>query len=460
MGKTLYLECSSGISGDMSVAALLDLGADQEVLQKALASLPVHGYEIEITRVSKSGLDACDFNVKLDQAHENHDHDMEYLHGHGHEHHEHDHDHNHSHEHMHDHDHNHSHEHMHDHDHNHSHEHMHDHDHSYNHSHGHHHTHSHEHRGLHEIYHIIDHADLTYRAAYMARKIFMILAQAEAKAHGLPMDQVHFHEVGAVDSIVDVVAFAVCLDNLDITEVIVPHLNEGTGFVRCQHGVIPVPVPAVLNIVSANGITLHITDVQGELVTPTGAAIVAAIKTSDHLPETFTINRIGLGAGKRKYERPSLVRAMLITPKTEEKDWIWRLESNIDDCSGEALGYVMERLLDAGARDVNYTPVFMKKNRPAYQLNVICDEASIARMEQIIFAETTTIGIRKMKMERTVLKRSAKEVETPYGTLKVKECTLPDGSIRRYPEYESAASVARKTGLPLQEIYRCIEKEC
>lgn len=327
MSKSLYLECGSGISGDMTVAALLDLGADQEVLEKALASLQLPGYKTAVTRVKKSGLDACDFNVILDAEHENHDHDMAYLHG----------DmakaHAHGEEHVHHHEHTHDHEHVHKHDHTHDHEHVHDqkHTHSHDQEHAGEHQHHHEHRGLPEILAIIRRGDLTPGARARAERIFQILAEAEAKAHGVPLDQVHFHEVGAVDSIVDIVAAAVCLDNLAPDEVIVTGLCEGSGFIRCQHGLIPVPVPAVLNIVQTHGLTLIPTGIKGELVTPTGAAIVAAIRTKEKLPSSFKCTKTGLGAGKRTYERPSLLRAMMLeTEENDEKDTIWKLECNIE----------------------------------------------------------------------------------------------------------------------------------
>ena len=417
MGKTLYLECYSGISGDMTVAALLDLGADEKVLKAALESLPVKGFEIEISRVKKAGLDACDFLVKLDRKHENHDHDMEYLHGH---------------------------------------------------SHAHHHDkekcmeerqHVHEHRGLPEVLEIIENAKISARARKTAIEIFRILAFAEAKAHGVPIEQVHFHEVGAVDSIVDIVAAAVCLDNLDITDVVVPFVCEGRGTVRCQHGILPVPVPAVINIMEAFKLPVRITDVEGELVTPTGAAILAAVKTASRLPEQFTIIQTGVGAGKRKYERPSLLRAMLIEEKGENRpeessrqDEIYKLETSIDDCTGELLGYTMDNLMSAGARDVHFTPVYMKKNRPAYMLTVICDEAHIKKMEQIIFEETTTIGIRRMRMERTILEREEAVIALEWGEVKAKKCTLPDGQVRLYPEYESVAELARKNDVSFQQV--------
>ena len=457
MGKTLYLECYSGISGDMTVAALLDLGADRSVLDRVLKSLKVSGFETKISRVVKSGIDACDFDVVLDKEHENHDHDMEYLHGHHHKGHENNHfyDHNHAHE-----------------D-----EAEHFHSHEHNHAHGagsaqdHHH---HEHRGIKEITYIIEHSAMTENAKKIALRIFEILAEAESKAHNVPVDQVHFHEVGAVDSIVDIVSVAVCLDNLDVTEVIVPVLCEGRGTVRCQHGILPIPVPAVANIVSANHLHLKMTEVEGELVTPTGAAIVAAVKTKDKLPETFEIQKIGIGAGKRQYECPGILRAMIISesteqtkgrdkakaqteefknpeignnPKTENqetKDTIIKMETNID-----------ERLMKAGARDVHYVPVFMKKNRPAWVLNVICKEEDIETLQNIIFEETTTIGIRYSIMERTILPRETRTLPTPWGEVLAKVCTL-NGKEQLYPEYESVAQLSREKEIPFTEIYRYI----
>ena len=444
MKNKLYLECTSGISGDMTVAALLDLGADQKKLERALKSLPVKGFDIKISRVVKSGIDACDFDVLLDREHENHDHDMEYLHGHSHSHAHEEHHHQHSHEALEVHEHTHSHEH-------------HVHTETVHSHHGHHH---HEHRGLNEIMEIIDHADMTDRARSYAKKIFTILAHAEAKAHNVPEDMVHFHEVGAVDSIVDILSVAICMDDLDVEEVIVPRLCEGSGTIRCQHGILPVPVPAVSNIVSAHHLKLHITPVQGELVTPTGAAIVAAFLTSEKLPEDFTVEKIGIGAGKRQYECPGILRAMLIrgsgdasgTDVSTETDTIVKLESNIDDCTGETLGYVMERLYEAGARETNYMPVFMKKNRPAWLLTVLCKKEQVPAMEQIIFRETTTIGIRRQEMERTILKREKRTVDTPLGEVEVKVCSF-DGQEYFYPEYESIKKLCEKTGISYKEAY-------
>lgn len=448
--RTLYLECYSGISGDMTVAALLDLGADRKALDDAVDSIRplVAGFEVAVKRVRKSGIDACDFDVILDAEHENHDHDMEYLHGH---HHDHDEEHGHHHEHE-EHGHHHDHEHE-EHGHHHDEEHGHHHDHEHE-GHGHHHTHT----GMAEITEILDRASLTDGARKLALKIFEILAMAEAKAHNKPVNEVHFHEVGAVDSIVDIMSAAVCMDSLkdkyQISDVVVSELYEGHGSVRCQHGILPVPVPATANIIEAYGLPVHFMDMQGEFVTPTGAAIAAAVRTAEQLPRRFRVLASGLGAGKRNYEKASLLRAMLVEDVSASGDSIYKLEANIDDCPGEAFGYAMERLFAEGARDVYYTPIFMKKNRPAYQLNVICGSGDVTRLEQVIFHETTTIGIRRVEMERTVLAREKRMADTSLGRLEVKAC-----GDRVYPEYESLAAVCRERDIPYPEAYHRVFAE-
>ena len=295
--KVLYLECFSGISGDMTVGALLDLGADPEVLKQSLDSLHVDGYEVKIGRSSKCGIDACDFDVLIpdqpeyDEGHMHH-HDDD----HDHEHHHHDDDHDHEHHH-HDDDHDHEHHH-HDDDHDHEHHH-HDHDH-HHHDHGHGHHHAHVHRNIHDVFAVIDRLENEH-VKTLAKKMFMIVAEAESKAHGLPIEEVHFHEVGAIDSIVDIISVAVCVDNLGVDDIVVSELYEGSGHVHCQHGMMPVPVPATANIVAANHLPMKITDAQGEMVTPTGAAIAAALRTQDHLPEDYQLLKIGLGAGKKDF---------------------------------------------------------------------------------------------------------------------------------------------------------------
>ena len=443
MDKKLYLDCGSGISGDMFVAAMIDLGADPDALEKALDSLPADGFFVEISRVKKAGIDCCDFHVHLDDDCENHDHDMDYLYGNltlaagsgcsCHEESDREEHHCHCHEEGHD-------------------------------GEAHHccrqgKDHYHTHRGLAEILPMIDACDMTETAKALARKIFRIIGEAEAKAHGLPLDEVHFHEVGALDSIVDVVAAAVTFDSLHIKEVIVPKLTEGTGTVRCRHGVMPVPVPATVNIVSAYKIPMELTGAKGEYVTPTGAAIAAAISTSHQLPPSFVIKKAGLGAGKRAYtDRSGILRAFLIQGEENEgRDKVVKLETDIDDCSGEVLGYVMKKLFKAGAKDVHYAPVFMKKNRPAWELTVICGEDKAEELEQIIFTETTTIGIREYPLMRSILNREEKEVETVYGKASVKQVSLGK-MIRSYPEYETVKKLAKKSKVPFMDVFDAVKE--
>ena len=267
MSKSLYIECNTGISGDMSVAALLDLGADREVLDKMLSSLKknVGGFDTKITRVSKSGIGALDFDVILEQ--DARDHDMDYLYGHIH-HHDHDHDHH------------------------------------------------HDHRSFRDVKEIIEKTEMTEGARTLALKIFSIVANAEGAVHDRPVDEVHFHEVGAVDSIVDILSAAVCYDNIcttyGIEKCFITKLVDGTGTIRCQHGIIPVPVPAVMKIAEQTDIKISISERQGEYVTPTGAAFSAAVMTDSILPESFSVVKVGIGAGKRDYEIPGMVRAIII----------------------------------------------------------------------------------------------------------------------------------------------------
>lgn len=373
--RTLYLECTFGISGDRLAAALLDLGADARVLERAVLSLSIKGLKIHIAQAVKNGLDACKLQIFLEE-----DPSVSGL-------------------------------------------------------------------------ELIRRAQMTGRARGMAEKIFRILLQAEARAHRVP----------TVRSVVEILAVAVCLDDLDITEVIIPQLCEGTGTVQDQCGLEPVPVPAVLYILQEYGLPLRIISAEGGLVTPAGAAIAASIRTAGELPKRFIVKKIGVGAGERDLSCMDMMRAMIIEPENVPKtaadaDTVWKLEANIDDCTGERLGYAMECLLGAGAKDVHYTPVFMKKNRPAYQLNVLCDEERIHRMEEIIFRETTTIGIRRMQIQRSVLQREVREVDTSLGKAVVKVCSGSSGQWI-YPEYESIAALAREYGLSYGQVEQAVVQE-
>ncbi len=296
MERKLYLECNAGISGDMFTAALLDLGADEKRLRFVLDSVPIKGFDFRISRVKKSGIDCCDFEVLTDNGENNYDHDMAFLYGHSH-------------------------------DaessrvevNGHSHsagsksEDVHTHSHGMGGNQGETDTHYHHHgRGLREINEIIDGTAASIQEKQLAKKIFSLIADAEAKVHGIERESVHFHEVGALDSIADIIAAAVCFCSLGIDEVIVPFLSEGMGTIRCRHGILPVPVPATTAICEAHGIGLKIMNAQGEFVTPTGAAIAAAIRTSEVLPRSFKIMKSGYGAGKREHEIPGILRAFII----------------------------------------------------------------------------------------------------------------------------------------------------
>ncbi len=407
--KILYLDCSSGISGDMFAAALLDLGADEKVLLDALDSLPLDGYKVEIKDISKSGIRAKDFAVVLDEAHENHDHDMDYLYGsqsgEGQKAQETKH-------------------------------------------------HAHDSRNLSDVSKIIRAGNFDEEAKDLALSMFEILAEAEAEAHGRPVEEIHFHEVGAVDSIVDIVAAAVCFTNLHVSRVAFSPLYEGCGQIRCQHGLIPVPVPAVTAIASKYNLPLHLTGIEEELITPTGAAIAAAIRTDKALPNTFVIKKTGLGAGKREYEAPGILRAMIFEEVSsfEEEDAVLVLETNVDDCSGEALSYAMSQLMDAGALDAFAIPVYMKKNRPAYLIEVIAESKDQKVLESVLFKNTTTIGIRRAYMQRTKLNRKVVTMETPWGNAKIKCCDF-EGETRFYPENDSVTSLCEKNGIGFPEMY-------
>ena len=409
MSSILYLEGSSGISGDMTVAALLDLGGNRTKLDNALNSLQLDGFSYAISRKKSYGIAGCDFDVHLS--------------GHPHEH---------------------------DHDHESGHPHVHDHNHESDHPHEH--NHNHEHRNLADVYAVIDRADITEHASFLAKKIFRIVAEAEAQAHGCALEEVHFHEVGAVDSIADIVAVSVLADDLGITECIVTGLSEGRGFVRCQHGELPVPVPAVLNIAKKYDISLRTVQVCGEMVTPTGIAIAAALRTRTELPAEYHIEKVGIGLGKRDFGRANILRVMLLREESNPEQ-VYLAECNIDDSTGETFGYAMEKLMQAGALDVHFIPCFMKKNRPAYLLRAIVPKVLLPEIERIIFETTTTIGLRKIPLERTRMNREEVEISLPVGKVKAKKCTWGN-IVRCYPEYESVRQLADAVGIDFPSLFR------
>lgn len=382
--NVLYLECGSGISGDMTVGALIDLGADPEYLKKEIAKLPIDNYEITVGRTKKCGIDSCAFRVEVQEEHQHH-------------------------------------------------------------------------RTFGDIRKMIRESDLKEAVKDTAEKIFYVLAKAEAKVHGTTVEKVHFHEVGAVDSIVDIVGAAICIDELGITDVALGSMAEGSGTVMCQHGEMPVPVPAVAQLAAEHGLLLKRMKVEGEMITPTGAAIAAALRTRELTDEEFVVRKIGIGAGTKDFPHANILRAMLIEINRQPED-IWVLETNVDDCSGEQLGFLQDKLLKSGVRDVLFRTVYMKKNRPGYQIQVICDAGLIEQVEDQIFCETTSIGIRRYQVNRTVLERRMEKVPTPWGEAAVKVCGY-GGKTLCYPEYESIRQLADESKESYRKVYQTI-KEC
>lgn len=462
--RELYLECYSGISGDMTVAALLDLGVPGEYLMKELEKLHLDGYGIKISRTKKNQITATDFDVILKDEHKDE---------HGHEH---------------------------------AHTHVNDEDVKECHEQEHSHEHTHVHNSYREIKEFILASELSDRVKEMILKIFQVIAEAEAQVHGTAVDEVHFHEVGAVDSIVDISAAAICLDYLGFDSIVTSEIWEGKGHVWCQHGRIPVPAPAVLAIFSKSQTRLHLSGVQGEMVTPTGAGIVAALSGENQLPDSFVIEKIGIGAGKKDFPHANVLRAMILNTEKEktvhehkhkysheqehshahyheeqeiekkktavnetkeemknkdeqkrfhdvQTETVCVMETNVDDCSGEQLGYAREVLLKAGALDVCCMPLYMKKGRPAYLFQIICRPADEEALKTILFRETTSIGFRRYEEERQKLDREMISVTLLDGnTIRIKKCMHHD-VIYYYPEYEDVRKTCEMRGEAFRMVY-------
>ena len=405
--KTLYFDCSSGISGNMTLAALIEIIGDENYLVEQLKKLHIDGYTIDISKKVKNGITGTHVDVILAHQHE-----------HSHVHEEHDH---HHHEHIHE-------------------EHTHEHEH-----------HHHEHRNLQDVCEIIDNSDIDEESKDLAKRIFMRVAKAESKVHNKPLDEVHFHEVGAIDSIVDIVGTAILINKIHPDKIISSVVNDGHGFIECAHGTMAVPVPATSEIFANSDVEFRQIDIDTELVTPTGAAIIAELSSEFTTLPAMKIKKIGWGAGTKDLKIPNVLK-VYYGEMQEQNQKIVVMETNIDDCSGEILGYTEDLLFQNGALDVFYTPIFMKKNRPAYRLTVVCKEPDIQKLQNIIFKETTTIGIRYRYEYRTELEREPITINTKYGTLQAKK-VVNNGETYIYPEYESVKELAEKNHIPLKEIY-------
>lgn len=429
----LHLDIFSGLAGDMFIGALLDLGVSFQQLESELRKLGVGGYHLHHRRAAKSGIEGVKFDVHLEAnprpaTHPSHGH----SHGHAHDHsHAHDHDHSHAHHH---------------------------------HAHAHDHAHADHGRTYAEIRDLISTSALNEWVKRRAIAVFDRIAVAEGKIHGKPPSAVHFHEVGAVDSIVDVVGSCVALDLLGRPVVTSGPVVEGTGFVRCEHGRMPLPAPATLEILAARGVTVTQCDEPHELLTPTGAALLAEFAESFAPLGGMVPRRVGYGVGTRDHHtRPNVVRVVLgeagpapASPSDEpgwESDSVEVLETNLDDIPAEILGHFVERALASGALDVFHTPIQMKKNRPGVLLTVLCAPADADRLTRMMLTETSAFGVRRTEASRRKLRREFRQVTTPYGAVTVKIGSLGGAVVQASPEYESCRQAAASAGVPLKAVY-------
>jgi pyridinium-3,5-bisthiocarboxylic acid mononucleotide nickel chelatase len=385
--KILYCDCYAGISGDMTVGALLDLGIRVEVLKDGIARLgiPSSSYAIQATEIFRRGVRATKFSVLVEEHQ--------------------------------------------------------------------------PHRHYADITVMIEKSALPDRARETAQRIFFRLAEAESKVHGVEIGQVHFHEVGALDSIIDIVGTAICLDHLRIDKIFASPLPLGGGFVDTAHGVLPVPAPATAELLK--GLEIHHELKKGERVTPTGAAIVAALAGRSSRPDGFILEKIGCGGGDRDFEdAPNILRLFLgRSNELLAADEIRVLETHLDDMNPEVLGFVMERLLAAGALDVTLSPLQMKKNRPGVKLTILSPPMLLDTIARMVLLETSAIGVRHYPVKRTKLGRSLEERETSLGRVVVKVIREGNIPVRTAPEYEECRRIAEERGIPLLEVYAIIARE-
>ena len=425
--KTLYLECNMGAAGDMLAAALLELHPQPEEFVRRMNSLGIPGVEFSAQPAVKCGITGTHVSVTV-HGEEEESQDVHLHH----------HDHHHDHEHSHDHDHDH-----------HDHEHTHDHEH-HEHGHGHHH-----HAGMGDIRHILSHLDIPQDVREDAEEVYELIALAESHAHGRPVEEIHFHEVGTLDAVADVVAVCWLIHDLAPEQIVASPVHVGWGQVRCAHGILPVPAPATAHIL--RDVPTYGGSVEGELCTPTGAALLKHFAQSFGPSPVMRVEKIGYGMGKKDFEAANCLRAML--GQTQEgRETIAQLCCNLDDMTPEALGFVQERLWEAGALDVTTTPVGMKKNRPGVLLTCMCRLEDRERLVSLLFRHTTTLGIRESQCSRYTLSRSQRSLETPWGPVRIKT-SAGWGVTREKPEYEDLAKIARDQDLPLDKVKELLPKD-
>ena len=383
-----YFDCFSGISGDMTLGALIDLGVPVDWLQKELSRLPLTGFQLRVTPVVRYGIRATSVRVDINESGPSRDYSA--------------------------------------------------------------------------IKSLLEECDLSEGVKSNSLAVFGRLARAEAHIHGCSVQEVHFHEVGGVDAIVDIVGSALCLEKLEISAIISSKIPLGSGFVDCQHGKLPVPAPATIEILK--NAPIYGTNTAAELVTPTGAAIIATLAESFGTLPPMHVTKTGYGAGQRELpDRPNLLRIIVGTPDLSgtglKTDQIMILETNIDDMNPELFGFLMERLFADGALDVYWLPVHMKKNRPGTLIQVLCEDAVKDQLIQRLLSETTSLGVRYYKAARKLLAREPLTVHTSFGEIQVKRVKNPDGSQRLIPEYDICRQIALERNLPLRVVYETIAKE-
>lgn len=433
--KTLYLECNMGAAGDMLTAALLELHPDPQGFVERMNRLGLPGVVFAAQPAVKCGITGTQVSVTVG-GEEEESHDVP-LHTHVHETAQ---DEAHP---------GHAHDHVHVHDHEHTHDHEHEHTHGHEHSHGHEHGHGHHHHaGMGDIRHILSHLDIPQPVRQDAEAVYQLIAQAESHAHGRPVEEIHFHEVGTLDAVTDVVAVCWLLHDLAPEQIVASPVHVGCGQVRCAHGILPVPAPATAYILQ--GVPTYGGSVQGELCTPTGAALLKHFVQRFGSSPVMRVEKTGYGMGKKDFEAANCVRAMLGQTQ-EESTTIAQLACNLDDMTPEALGFAQERLWEAGALDVTTAPIGMKKNRPGVQLTCLCRLEDREKLVSVLFAHTTTLGVRESLCTRYTLARSQRTVETEHGPVRVKEAR-GWGVTREKPEYEDVANIAREQGLTLDQV--------
>lgn len=430
--KTLYLECNMGAAGDMLTAALLELHPDPQGFVERMNRLGLPGVVFAAQPAVKCGITGTQVSVTVG-GEEEESHDVP-LHSHVHETAQDEAHPGHAHDHVH----------VHDHDH----EHTHGHEHSHEHGHGHHH-----HAGMGDIRHILSHLDIPQPVRQDAEAVYQLIAQAESHAHGRPVEEIHFHEVGTLDAVTDVVAVCWLLHDLAPEQIVASPVHVGCGQVRCAHGILPVPAPATAYILQ--GVPTYGGSVQGELCTPTGAALLKHFVQRFGPSPVMRVEKTGYGMGKKDFEAANCVRAMLGQTQ-EESTTIAQLACNLDDMTPEALGFAQERLWEAGALDVTTAPIGMKKNRPGVQLTCLCRLEDREKLVSVLFAHTTTLGVRESLCTRYTLARSQRTVETEHGPVRVKEAR-GWGVTREKPEYEDVANIAREQGLTLDQVKELLQ---